>query len=98
MQEKDPTLITRLGERDGTLRVEAHTYGIDVRIFDTNYGLTVDQAMTLRDRLTECLIDLEKHDQVDCPHSHIVPMTFNQDMCGDCGYVFDVDYHPNLDT
>jgi hypothetical protein len=65
MWKKPESLITRLGERDGTLRVEAHIYGIDVRI-DGNktYSLTVEEATKLRDRLTQCLDDIASHDSI----------------------------------
>ena len=73
MWEKPKTLITRRGERDGTLRVEAHTYGIDIRVFgDNTYNLTVEQAEKLRDRLIECLDDLDRHDSMSQPTEPII--------------------------
>lgn len=60
----DPTLISRHGERDGSLRVEAHIYGVDIRIFGApTFGLTMPQARVLLERLQQAIEDVEAVDE-----------------------------------
>ncbi len=64
MVNHDPTLIMRLGDRSGDLRVEGHTYGIDVRLYGSvEYGLTIEQAKLLRNRLTQVIAFIENTDE-----------------------------------
>lgn len=72
------TLIRRFGTARGDNRVEAHIYGIDVRIFSDApcYGLTVPQAEELRDRLSGALDAIEKAGELN-PHQPVHTMEYN---------------------
>lgn len=62
--EYDSTLISRRSERDGSLRVEAHIYGIDICVFGKpNFGLTMPQARILLERLQQAIQDVEETDE-----------------------------------
>lgn len=64
--ERDPTLISRRGERDGTLRVDACVYGIDIKLFgEMTYGLDLEQAKTLLERLSSAIEDVENTDAIN---------------------------------
>ena len=72
------TLIRRFGTLGGDNRVEAHIYGIDLRIFSDvpECGLTVQQAEELRDRLNSALEVIEQADETN-PHQSIHTMEYN---------------------
>lgn len=66
MKKINEMLIVRNGERDGSLRVDAFAYeegySVEFRLWsDPTYGITVEDATTLRDRLTAALDAIAAH-------------------------------------